>query len=535
MGDHLFFLLKKLLVKVNHKINFDELKLQLLSHPSYPSLHAVTGVLNHFEIENMALEVPQNRETLQQLPTYFLAFLETKQFVLIKKMKNSIELTFEDESRKTFEIDKFLSVWSGVIVVVDEENVEPNYDNYRNEGVSKALQTLCLLVVVGFFFYIRPTLFESVYFILSLAGIWVSILILKQELGFYSKTVEKFCTAAPSSNCDDVLNSKGASFLGLFKLSDISLIYFSALAIGALIATLASITYDAFVTISLLALPITIYSIYYQYQIVKKWCPLCLTIVSVLWLQAGSLFLRSSSIITLKFDISSNFILFFSLILFGSIWLFIRPLLKKQHAYNKLEVDHYKFKRNVELFKAALSNSDSLDMHIPKTNEIVLGKKNAPLKLLLVTSPSCYYCKEAHLDLEKILRKHSNEVNVTIRFNVPEDTTQIANKVAQRLLEIYKMGDLEKIEHSLHSAYEENVDLEKWIEINEESKTSFESILKTQKAWCNDNHVNFTPALYVNGKFFPKVYDRSDLSYFIEDLTEQIDVIEPAFNLETIN
>ena len=26
----------------------DELEFQLLSHPSYPSLHAVTGVLDHF-------------------------------------------------------------------------------------------------------------------------------------------------------------------------------------------------------------------------------------------------------------------------------------------------------------------------------------------------------------------------------------------------------------------------------------------------------------------------------------------------------
>ena len=530
MDDQLFFLLKKLLVKENFKINFEELKLQLLSHPSYPSLHAVTGVLNHFEIENLALEVPQNVETLKQLPTYFLSFLETKQFVLVKQTRDGLELTFEDETKKSFEVDDFISIWSGIIVVIEAENMPQTDAHFKGKEVAKGLQILSVLLIVCFFFYVKPSLFEAIYCILSLTGIWISVLILKQELGFYSKTVEKFCTAAPSSNCDDVLKSRGASFLGFFKLSDLSVIYFSALAIGAIIATLSSITYDAFVTISLLALPITIYSIYYQYYVVKKWCPLCLTIVLVLWLQAASVFFGNSSITNLEFDVLSNFILFFSLVLCGAIWLFLKPLLKKQHEFKKLEIDHYKFKRNADLFKAALNNSDYLETNIAEINEISLGNINSPLKILLVTSPSCYYCKSAHLDLEKILRKHPDEVHMTIRFNVPEDSTHIANKVAQRLLEIYKVGNNKEINESLHSAYEENVDLEKWITINGESSTSFKSTLKAQKTWCIDNRVNFTPALYINGKFFPRVYDRTDLSYFIEDLTEQIEITEPAIN-----
>ena len=68
MADSLLFLLKTFLQKENYKINFEELEFQLLSHPSYPSLHSVTGVFDHFNIENIALEVPTNRETLEQLP-----------------------------------------------------------------------------------------------------------------------------------------------------------------------------------------------------------------------------------------------------------------------------------------------------------------------------------------------------------------------------------------------------------------------------------------------------------------------------------
>ncbi|MEL6916243.1 MAG: hypothetical protein AAFO99_00795, partial [Bacteroidota bacterium] len=79
MEDSLFALLKKFIEKQNYRINLKELKFQLLSHPSYPSLHSVTGVLNHFNMDNVALEVPKDRETLVQLPETFLSITTAKQ------------------------------------------------------------------------------------------------------------------------------------------------------------------------------------------------------------------------------------------------------------------------------------------------------------------------------------------------------------------------------------------------------------------------------------------------------------------------
>ena len=73
MKDNLSFLIQKLLKKSSIVLNFDELSFQIQSHPSYPSLHAVTGVLSHFNIENVAVQVPVNKETLSQLPECFLA------------------------------------------------------------------------------------------------------------------------------------------------------------------------------------------------------------------------------------------------------------------------------------------------------------------------------------------------------------------------------------------------------------------------------------------------------------------------------
>ena len=50
MKSPLSLIVKKLLSK--NAISFDkkELDFQIQSHPSYPSLHAITGVLDHFNI-----------------------------------------------------------------------------------------------------------------------------------------------------------------------------------------------------------------------------------------------------------------------------------------------------------------------------------------------------------------------------------------------------------------------------------------------------------------------------------------------------
>jgi hypothetical protein len=45
--------------------------------------------------------------------------------------------------------------------------------------------------------------------------------------------------------------------------------------------------------------------------------------------------------------------------------------------------------------------------------------------------------------------------------------------------------------------------------------------LKKEREWCEMNNINFTPEILINGKSFPKEYDRADLQYFINDLIDE--------------
>lgn len=118
-------------------------------------------------------------------------------------------------------------------------------------------------------------------------------------MGLHSTLGNAFCSNnSEKKDCDAVLTSKGAEIIKDYKLSDFSLLYFSTLfLLTFILQTNQSIVY----TLSLVALPITIYSIYYQYKVVKKWCLLCLKIVGILWLQGFIALIVSDYKLNFKF------------------------------------------------------------------------------------------------------------------------------------------------------------------------------------------------------------------------------------------
>ncbi len=526
MEGTLFFILKNLLKKESFKINLDELKFQLLSHPSYPSLHSLTGVLSHFGIDNMALQVPTDLETLMQMPERFISLTKNNQFMVVSRVGDKFEVLLDDKKEEKYDSQNFLEHWSGIVVATEIEESQNDEDKQIDvKRFSRPIYVLAVAAVLLFFFLLNPTRSESIHYFLSVLGVLASVLIVSHELGFSSKTVDKFCGAAESTSCDAVLNSKGASILGFLKLSDLSMMYFLGLLLASFLFKILGIQWSFIMFVSLFAVPVTIYSIYYQYKVVKKWCPLCLGIVGILWLQCASVFISDIS-----FDVeNSNFIdmalILFSFLLTSAFWLFLRPLLNSNQEYGKLKVEHYKFKRNFDLFLPMLNKGLRVEPNLPYLGgkEIVLGNVSAAVSLLLITNPQCFYCKSAHTDLEKLLDKHSDEINLRVRFNVnAKDKEDIGSRVCSRILELYATKPKAAFTKAIGDAYAENSDLQKWIldwgePIDYEA---YSAILEEQQEWCISKEVHFTPALFINGKEFPNAYERTDLVYFIEDLAE---------------
>ena len=527
MNDPVFFILKAFFRKVNHRINEEELKLQLLGHPNFPALNSITDAFDHFGIDNVAAEVPADGDSLAQLPYCFLALVEKegrKQLALVVKKGNEIKLTFDKSDTKSLTAPDFLKEWTGIVAVVEESSNTASSVVNPAVAFRKALPMITVLASLLAFFAFNPGLFQSIHFLLSIAGAFLSTLIIQHELGLNSKTLDKLCSTTENTSCDAVLNSKGASLFGAFKLSDAGLIYFTGLSVAWLLSVYGgNASLYTFAGITLLALPMTLFSIYYQWRVVKKWCPLCLGMVAVLWLQFATLFTTSFSLANFVVEVQGLTVVAIGFLIMGGLWAFVRPLLQKRKAFEELEIDHHKFKRNYGLFEAALFKEAPIYTQVVDLKEVVLGNPNddALLKITAITNPLCFYCKEAHAVLEKLLEKGDGQVQIIVRFNISPDLENMGAQIGMRLLALYHHEGEAKCQEALHEVYGD-IAPDQWLKKQQPvpQEGQYLEILAQSQQWCHAHDVNFTPAFFLNGRPFPKEYKITDLPYFVDEMIE---------------
>ncbi len=541
MRTQLYNILEILLAKNNIRLHPDEVKLQISSHPSYPSLHALTGVLQHFGIPNVAIRIPTTKAVLSELPDCFIAHLsedKNRNLVLAEKIKNQIKITYDITKSKRISEESFLELWNGIIVAIEKNNrVKETTISPIRKALKWFLISICILFT-AFLFYGLADYFSRAHFALSIVGLVLSIFIVRHELGLFSTIANSFCNISTETSCEASFKSKGAKIFDWIKLSDVCIVAFSSYFLyWFLFFNNGLFSYKAIILCTLIAILFTFYSLYYQYRIVRKWCPLCLGIVVVLWFQTGVILLSDLSVTFNSNDWVSLFLLITAGIISIGIWSFLRPLLERKLSLEKLEIDHYKFKRNFALFNTLHQKEKKLTTpYTPIKGEIVLGNKNAPLEIVLVTSPLCFYCKKAHSDIVRILQSAGDKLKFAIRFDVDSDNKEmLLYQITSTLLHLFNAQNHLKCEKALTEIFDEVVDMERWlVNYKGDSNAAYDSILQKQRAWCGGNKINFTPALFVNGRQFPNDYDRGDLIYFIDDLIEQREIentLKSEFNV----
>lgn len=510
-----------------NKIPFDkeELSFQIQSHPSYPSLHAITGVFDHFNIENIAARVPVDHDTLIQLPDCFIAQLngdKGPELFLVEKNKNEYALFDQEKKKEKATTAVFLERFTGIVVAVEKD------EHSETKVVNKNLvsQIAFSLLAVSFLFLLYKTtdnIVTYMSFLLAAVGVFLSISIIKQELGIKNTLGDAFCSSEDEKkDCNAVLSSKGATILGDYKLSDFSIIYFVGLGLGILLLSLQSLSLDGIFFISLLSLPITLYSIYYQAVTLKKWCFLCISIVAVLWAQAVVFFYFQA--FQLEFRLIEAVTIATSFLFIFAFWSVFKPGYHEALDNKKLKIEYFKFKRNYNLFDTVLKSKNPIGTKIEDVPEIIFGNKDADLEIVIVTNPFCGHCKPVHELTDTILQQYKDLVKIIVRFNIntaePED---ILSKITLNLLRIY----LQKGEYdcliAMGEIYKDNKRSSQWLKKWEDPQIDIPLYLESltqQKKWCEENKINFTPEILINGYSYPKEYDRADLIFFIEDLYE---------------
>jgi uncharacterized membrane protein len=534
-----FEFITEYLKRENIKIDVEEYKLQTETHPDYPSLLSFSDSLNFFNIDNLATRIPKDQH--HNLPDRFIALFEPQEkppfLTLVERKDNGFEYLSEG-AMKFLNIEPFLSIWSGIVLIA-EQTEETVKATSKNEIFGKIAIPLLFAVTALLIFYseIVPFTFTGLA-VLSILGIFLALEALKQEFGIKNTISAGVCNATPTTDCHAVINSEKTKILGKLSLSDISIIYFSSQFLSLLIlgpGKHASSFLQITVLSLLLAIPVTLFSFYYQYAIAKKWCPVCLGIAGTLYLQFFILLFSFDSLIS-----SFNWVGITSAILiylfFTAIWLQTKPILKEYFALKSSNLENLRFRRNYSLFKNALSTTLVVEPAI-MTSNISLGKTDAPLQISMVTNPFCKFCEGAHEALNAILKRNDLEVGINLRFNInPEKTEEKSILLHQGLLQIYENEGANAFMAAMDYWFSiKNVD--QWLSKYGSSGALKPDILQSFRNEYNENAKNelvFTPAILINRRLYPKMYRPAELLGFISELAEDEEIIIPSKEMEII-
>ncbi len=251
------------------------------------------------------------------MPLLAIAHLHAGQdrFVVLQYMdKNMVEYIDANHGAVRESLEQFQSEFTGNILLVAA--TETAHDNVAASASPARDPTQWLLygryflIAMGVLFMMRWRGFapadmirRTLYFISLVSAAGISMLLVAFQHGAASNLHTRFCDQARPGGCHDVLNSRAARIAGI-SLADIGVVYFSGTLIAFLLGDIAGL-WQVFAgylwLVSLASLPVAIFSVLYQKFKVSAWCPLCLTVATLLVVQATLLTAYAPGV-TMRFD-----------------------------------------------------------------------------------------------------------------------------------------------------------------------------------------------------------------------------------------
>lgn len=488
------------------KLDDKEFSFQFKSHPNYPSALALSDTLNFMGIKNDAYEL--EKEFWEELPKEFIGIFNNS-FALIQYINNNQYKIYSDVITKTSKEDLYAKSNNFVLLFERTESV------LQKPEVHLSYLFFMVIVLMLFYSFFSFNFYHFVFNILSMAGLYISLDIFNNKFGTSSIVLNNICDLPylekhnNDDACTKIIEKDKINVFGL-KLSDFSLIYFSGLSILGLFFPASQFV---IICLSLFSMIVVGYSLFYQIFIGKTFCKICFVIISVLIAQ---LFIGLYYFNNINFDFE-NLLLGLSMMLSSIlVIIFMNNNLKEKQSLQESNVKNLRFKRNFELFRNELFNQEKIEFN--NKDLFFIGNRHAKLHIDVVSNPYCGFCEGAHKIIQSILDKYPDDVSVQIRFNYSPET---ADAEYTELMSLFVTIYLTDGENAFLSA------VEKWfrrdskdqvkaevLNIGENDMMSLANITKENiKA-----NLSFTPVFVINGRQFPKIYDREDLIYFIEDL-----------------
>jgi hypothetical protein len=285
-----------------------------------------------------------------------------------------------------------------------------------------------------------------------------------------------------------------------------------------------------FVAINILAIPYTVWSVWYQKVKAKQWCPLCLIVQVLLWaIFLINLICGYINIPELSFHCQLSIVncQLIAAVCIYAIPVFalnlIIPKLSEGNQVERLRQEINSIKANDELFKTLLKQQPFYEVN-KADSQILFGNQDASLQITILTNPHCNPCAKMHTRIDKMINSRgeshlpTQKTNICIQyiFSAFNEDLEYANRY---FIAIY----LEKGADAAGQLYTT------WFEKGKALKEAFFNVLKLDmtnpaieiefqkhKSWKKKTQLRATPTILVNGYKLPETYKIEDLQYFTE-------------------
>lgn len=527
------FGVEKIFKALNIKYSFLFFKKLIENHHNYPSLQSISDTLDTYRIKNQAFEFEQKAE-ISNFPEAHLSYIvnegtNIKMFVFVHEVADGKIKYQVPNSNKDILIEEplgtYLRKWTGIALFFSKTEVskEPGYLKNRIFSTLNALKiplAIVLFLALMAFIHFTTPVYNNSYLLfgleaLKLTGFALSALMVAYSYDKNNPLINGICSLGEKTDCNAILSSDAAKAFGDIGWSEIGVLYFSGTYLLTVVAGLSGQAglYSCLLVLTLLSLPYTFYSIYYQLLVVRKICLLCTGVQVVLWLELLTLLSGGISIARINgLDWGLSALILASL---SFIWFVVKPLLAAYFNLPGIKKELKKFKLNPSLFKTALVASRRLS-YSKELGHVFFGNRNAPIQLTLFTNPMCGPCGVAHHKADQLLRNYPDKIGLTLVFTAPKFSDN-RSKVAAAMLELYQQkGSVEALELIGKWFSRSNKDADEWLEelqFSDDLENNHRELLDKYAELVTTLPISATPTIAMNGFQLPDDYSFDD---FIE-------------------
>lgn len=489
-----------------------------MTYPLYPGFNAVSYIMAYNGIDTCLVET--TKEELLDLPMPVLINYDGLFLPISSVSDKEIEILNESGGVDKEDISMLNHLWSGTAMVFNAEKPTQYVKGIKDivKGVFDKIMLVaaCILIAVFFFYLLKinSSAFDVTnyaFYTTTVAGIVISILFQIREYDRNNSFINNLCHSKTDPHgmrdCSSVLDSKDSMLWGVFKWTDISLVYFMYFMLLPIVISPES-SRLILAIVSFLASLYIPYSLIYQWRYAHKWCVLCLLTQVVLFVNLIiSLFIIDSNSISI---INPSHLLY-AIITGIATMAFVtigKRLMDKHMRCQALSEQFQSLKHYPTITETLFSEQKKIDT--TQINKIVINDKGNQI-VTLVINPVCSPCMKRLRKIFEFYRyKHNTRLELIFLTDEPGSKSF---QIASYMMNVYNINPMAFEDHIKKYVNDYPVSSNRIPDMfcSQES----DNTIMQHKIWCQNNAIYATPKMFLNACEIPRIYDEDDLDYMI--------------------